>query len=126
MAKENNLRRAFTPEEARENQKKSVEARKRNKLKNQSIAETVNRMLNAPVTDANQLAAIDAAGLPVSKSPTYRDYLVASIMLRTIAEGEMADLERLMKILGEKPIEGDSEALKRAKELLEGVDSAID
>ena len=123
---EQNLRPPFTPSEARENGKKGAAASVKSRRKKKSIAETANMVLNSTVTDPKQLAAIEKAGLPIPDKPTYKDFIVASIMLRTVQKGRIDDLEKLMDILGESPIQNDTETLRTARELLEGIDSAID
>ena len=114
------------PEVARENQKKSVAARKRNRAKKKTIAETVDSVLNMPVTDPKQLEKIRKSGMPVPKNPTYRDYIVANTILKSAKRGFVDDLTKIMAIVGETPIQEDSAALKRAKEILGDIESVIE
>ena len=129
MANEQNLRPPFSkdcPEIARESQEKSVKARRRNTARKKTIAETVDKLLNEPVKDEKQLSIIEKSGMPIKGKPTYKDFLVASVIMRTIKKGYVDDLTKLMDILGEGPIQADTDALKKAKEILGAVDSAID
>ena len=114
------------PEIARENQKKSVAARKRNRAKKKTIAETVDSVLNMPVTDPKQLEKIRKSGMPVPKNPTYRDYIVANTILKSAKRGFVDDLTKIMAIVGETPIQEDSAAFNRVKEILGNVPSVIE
>lgn len=98
MANIKNLRpKPFTSDTGRENQKKSVEARKRNK----TIAEATRQILDSSITDRKQLEYIKKSGLPVPDTPTYRDFFVASVLLQTIKKGRVDDIIKLMEVTGE-------------------------
>ena len=116
----------FTEETAREMGKrgaiKSAESRRRKK----SIAETVAQTLNSKVTDKGQLALIKKSGMPTPKNPTYKDFIVASVIMKCIKRGDVNDLSKIMEIIGETPIQEDSAALKRAKEILGDIESVIE
>lgn len=114
------------PEVARENQKKSVAARKRNTARKKTIAATVSKVLNSKVTDPKQLAIIRKSGMPTPKNPTYKDFIVASVIMKCVKKGEVGDLTKLMEIIGESPIQEDSAALQTAQKLLSGIESVID
>lgn len=126
MANEQNLRPPFTPEEAREMGKKGAEASARARRRKKSMAETLRQVLNEQVKDEKQLTIIAKSGMPVPKKPTYRDFLVASVLIKSIKRGQIDDLTKIMGIVGEPPVQSEEDALKKARELLGGVDSAID
>lgn len=118
MPNPENLRpKPYDSERGRENQKKSVASRKRNK----TIAETTKMVLDTKVTDPKQLATIEKAGLPVPDKPTYRDFLVAGIMVRMIQKGRTADLTELMRILGEEPQSADTGQTKALQGLMDAI-----
>lgn len=121
-----NLGPPFNSETAREAGRKgaikSAEARRRKK----SIAETVKQTLNSKVTNKKQLQIIEKSGMPVPKNPTYRDFVVASVVMNVIKRGYVDDLTKIMEIIGETPIQEDSAAVKRAKEILGDIESVID
>lgn len=116
----------FTEETAREMGKrgaiKSAESRRRKK----SIAETVAQTLNSKVTDKGQLALIKKSGMPTPKNPTYKDFIVASVIMKCIKRGDVNDLSKIMEIIGETPIQEDSAAFNRVKEILGNVPSVIE
>lgn len=120
MTNEQNLRPPFTPEEAREFGKKGAAASAKARRKKKSIAETVEKVLNTKVTDKKQLATIQKAGLPVPEKPTYRDFIVASVIMQSVKRGSVGDLSKLMDIIGEAPVMGGSEE-KNANNLLDAI-----
>lgn len=126
MAGKDNLRPVHTKEEARERGRNGGIKSGQSKRRKKTIAETVDKLLNEPVKDEKQLSIIEKSGMPIKGKPTYKDFLVASVIMRTIKKGYVDDLTKLMDILGEGPIQADTDALKKAKEILGAVDSAID
>lgn len=104
MANEQNLRPPFSkdcPKIARESQEKSVKARRRNTAKKKTIAATVDKLLNEPVKDEKQLAIIEKSGMPMKGRPTYKDFLVASVIMRSIKKGSVDDLSKIAAMIGE-------------------------
>ncbi len=104
MANEQNLRPPFdqnSPKIARENQKKSVAARKRNKKKKETLSAVLDKVLSQTVTDEKQLEIIKKSGVPMPKKPTYRDFLVSSVVLKSVKRGRVEDLAKMIEILGE-------------------------
>ena len=101
MAGEENLRPVQTKEEARERGRrggiKSGQVRRQRK----TIAETLDKLLNEKITDPKQLAVIKKSGMPLSKAPTYKDFLVASTIMKSIKRGSVDDLEKLAAMIGE-------------------------
>lgn len=108
------------PEVARDNQKKSVEARRRNTARKKTIAATVEKMLDSKVTDKKQLAIIQKSGFPMSSKPTYRDFLVASALMQTIKKGRIDDLLKIQQIIGER-IENLEAGDGRLSDLIDGL-----
>lgn len=44
--------------------------------------------------------------MPLPKNPTYKDFLVAQVVLKSAARGEVSDLMKIMVIIGETAGEG--------------------
>lgn len=126
MINEQNLRSPYSPEEARRYGSKGGKASGEAKKRRKSIAETVKAALECEVTDPKQLAIIKKSGMPVPRNPTYKDFVVASVIMKCVKKGEVSDLSKIMEIVGESPIQSDSDALKRAKEILDSIDSVIE
>ena len=127
MANEQNLRPPFqSGSEAREfGRKGGINSGKARRDK-ATIASTMRSMLYKPVTDEGQLKIIKKSGIPVPKNPKYVDFLVASAILRAIKKGEIDDLMKIMQIVGEEPLQSDSNSLNIAKDILSEIDSAIE
>ena len=126
MINEQNLRPPYTPDEARKYGAKGGVESGKSKRRKKSIAETVAQTLNSKVTDKGQLALIKKSGMPKPKNPTYKDFIVASVIMKCIKRGDVNDLSKIMEIIGETPIQEDSAALKRAKEILGDIESVIE
>lgn len=101
MANEQNLRPPFTPNEAREfgsrGGKKSAQVRNEKK----TFAAMTKKILNTKVTDPKQLGIIQKSGMPVPKNPTYKDFLIASTIMKAIRKGSPDDIMKFMNIIGE-------------------------
>lgn len=126
MAGIDNLRPPFTPEEARKLGKKGGVNSAKSKRRKKTIAETMDRLLNETVKDPKQLAIVEKSGMPISGNPTYKDFLVASVIIKSIKNGRVDDLQKMMEIIGEEAKRVDTETLKKVKGILGAVDSAID
>lgn len=109
MANEKNLRPPYSPNEARsfgaKGGKKSGESKRRKK----TIAETIDKLLNEKIKDQRQLAIIEKSGMPINGTPTYKDFLVASVIMKSIKRGSVDDLEKLACMIGEKAPETNTE-----------------
>lgn len=124
MANEQNLKPPFSkddPNTARECQKKSAAARRRNLKKQKAFAETVRVIFETKVKDPKQLEIIRKSGMPAPKNPTYMDFFVASVMMRSIKKGSVDDIIKYMQIVGENLGEETSPALEKLDEILQGM-----
>lgn len=117
MAGKDNLRPPQSLEEARERGRKggikSGEVRRNKK----TVAETVSYMLKQPVTDPKQLAVIRQSGIPMPGKPTYQEFLVACVIMKTIKRGDVGDLLKISELIGES---------KAEKEVVEAVKIIVD
>lgn len=107
MANEQNLKRpgeegfhALTDEDRRRGGENSVKVRQEKR----DIKNAINRILNAQCTEFAQFKRI-AEELGVPKGWTVRELFVQSCLLRSVANGEVADLERFAKIIGELTVD---------------------
>lgn len=102
MANEQNLAPPYrSGSEARENGRKGGIASGKARREKATIAGTMESMLYKPVKNEKQLAVIAKSGLPVPKNPQYIHFLVASTMMRTIKDGKVDDLMKIMDLTGE-------------------------
>lgn len=101
MANEQNLRPPYTPNEAREYGRKGGYKSGQSKRRKKSLSETAAKILNEQVRDPKQLEIIKKSGLPVTGKPTYKDFFVASVIMKSIKKGSMDDLMKMASLLGE-------------------------
>lgn len=73
------------------------------KRENASIAAATKQALQQYVTDPVQLEIIKKSGMPVPKKPRYLDFLVASVLSKSVKKGNVDDLLKFMQITGESP-----------------------
>ncbi len=97
----------------------SGESRRRKK----SVAEIVGQVLNERITDRFILADITEHSIPVPEKPTYKDYLIGSVVMKTIERGKVDDLIKIMEILGEKPMQDDNDLLQNSSVIIAEIDS---
>ena len=124
MANEQNLKPPWSkddPNTARECQKKSTVAKKRKKRQQQLFSETVKVMFQTKIKDPKQIEIIKKSGMPVPKNPTYMDFFLASVIMRSIKKGSVDDVIKYMQITGENSSEENSPAIEKLDEILQGV-----
>lgn len=93
------------------------------------LSEAMNKILDMPVYSKGNKKIIDdieKRGLPMPENPTIKDYVVASVIMSAAYRGQISDLLEIMEILGERPLEPESNALKEAKSILADIESVID
>lgn len=75
--------------------------------------------MSAPITDERQLNALKKSGMPLPAKPTYKDFLVARVIMKSSEKGDVSDLMKIMQILGEEI--GESAEDAKIDELLNGI-----
>ena len=103
MANEQNLRPPFTPEEAREYGRKGAAKAAELRAQKKTFAAMTKKALQQKVTDAKQLEIIKKSGITKAKNPTYMDFLIASVIMKSIKKGSVDDILKYQQIIGEKP-----------------------
>lgn len=98
---EQNLRPPYTPKEARSYGAKGGQKSGESKRRKKTISATLDKLLSEPVKDAKQLDVIAKSGMPVGARPTYKDFLVASVIMKSIKRGNVDDLSKIIDIIGE-------------------------
>lgn len=94
-----------TPEEARENGRKGGIASGKARQKKKTIAGIMKAFLDEKITNEDHLQIIQGSGLPIEGMPTYKDFVVASVMAAALKKGNIDDLSKIMNLIGEMPIE---------------------
>ena len=79
------------------------------------------KALQQKVTDAKQLEIIKKSGITKAKNPTYMDFLIASVIMKSIKKGSVDDILKYQQIIGEKPNIEASPALDTLEAILKGL-----
>ena len=112
MANEQNLR-VPTSSEARRNGKKGGIASGIARREKKTIQKILNDFLSTAAKDNPQVAKL-AAKIGLKSDDSIKDLFTIVCLLNTMKDGNLSDLERLSKLLGEQTEIADTEAQKQA------------
>ena len=122
MANKDNLipqAHVLTVEEQSKGGKKSVEARRQKK----TVQKILNDFLSTAAKDSPQVSKL-AAKMGLHDDGSIKDLFTIVCTLNTLKDGNLSDLERLSKLLGEQTEIADTEAQKQAA-FLDAVKKAV-
>lgn len=122
MANEQNLRpceHKFTQEEAKKGGINSAIARREKK----TVQKILNDFLDTSAKDNPQIAKL-AAKMGLQGDESIKDLFTIVCTLNTLKSGNLGDLEKLSKLLGEQTEIADTEAQKQA-DFLDAVKKAV-
>ena len=122
MPNEQNLRpceHKFTQEEAKRGGINSAIARREKK----TVQKILNEFLSAAAKDNPQVSKL-AAKIGLQDDGSIKDLFTIVCTLNTLKDGNLSDLERLSKLLGEQAEIADTEAQKQAA-FLDAVKKAV-
>ena len=122
MANEQNLRpceHKFTQEEAKKGGINSAIARREKK----TVQKILNDFLDTSAKDNPQIAKL-AAKMGLQSGESIKDLFTIVCTLNTLKSGNLGDLEKLSKLLGEQTEIADTEAQKQA-DFLDAVKKAV-
>ena len=122
MANEQNLRpceHKFTQEEAKRGGINSAIARREKK----TVQKILNDFLSTAAKDNPQVSKL-AAKMGLQEDGSIKDLFTIVCTLNTLKDGNLSDLERLSKLLGEQTEVADTEAEKQAA-FLDAVKKAV-
>ena len=122
MANEQNLR-VPTSSEARKNGKKGGIASGIARREKKTIQKILNDFLSTAAKDNPQVAKL-AAKMGLKSDDSIKDLFTIVCILNTMKDGNLSDLERLSKLLGEQTEIADTEAQKQAA-FLDAVKKAV-
>lgn len=122
MANEQNLR-VPTSSEARRNGKKGGIASGKARREKKTIQKILNDFLSTAAKDNPQVAKL-AAKMGLKSDDSIKDLFTIVCTLNTLKDGNLSDLERLSKLLGEQTEIADTEAQKQA-DFLDAVKKAV-
>ena len=122
MANEKNLR-VPTSSEARINGKKGGIASGIARREKKTVQKILNDFLSTAAKDNPQVAKL-AAKMGLKSDDSIKDLFTIVCTLNTLKDGNLSDLERLSKLLGEQTEIADTEAQKQAA-FLDAVKKAV-
>ena len=122
MANEQNLR-VPTSSEARENGKKGGIASGIARREKKTVQKILNDFLSTAAKDNPQVSKL-AAKMGLQDDGSIKDLFTIVCTLNTLKDGNLSDLERLSKLLGEQTEIADTEAQKQAA-FLDAVKKAV-
>ena len=122
MANEQNLR-VQTSSEARRNGKKGGIASGKARREKKTVQKILNDFLSTSAKDNPQVAKL-AAKMGLKSDDSIKDLFTIVCTLNTLKDGNLSDLERLSKLLGEQTEIADTEAQKQAA-FLDAVKRAV-
>ena len=109
----------LTVEEQSKGVQKSVEVRRQKK----TVQKILNDFLSTAAKDNPQVAKL-AAKMGLKSDDSIKDLFTIVCTLNTLKDGNLSDLERLSKLLGEQTEIADTEAQKQAA-FLDAVKKAV-
>lgn len=122
MANEQNLR-VPTSSEARRNGKKGGIASGIARREKKTVQKILNDFLSTAAKDNPQVAKL-AAKMGLKSDDSIKDLFTIVCTLNTLKDGNLSDLERLSKLLGEQTEIADTESQKQAA-FLDAVKKAV-
>ena len=109
----------LTVEEQSKGGKKSVEVRRQKK----TVQKILNDFLSTAAKDNPQVSKL-AAKMGLKSDDSIKDLFTIVCTLNTLKDGNLSDLERLSKLLGEQTETADTEAQKQAA-FLDAIKKAV-
>lgn len=119
MANEQNLTHKLTVSEQRKGGQKSAQVRREKK----TVQKILNDFLSTAAKDNPQVSKL-ATKMGLQDDGSIKDLFTIVCTLNTLKDGNLSDLERLSKLLGEQTEVADTEAQKQAA-FLDAVKKAV-
>ena len=123
MANEQNLKPIRTESEAREKGRNGGIASGAARREKKTVQKILNDFLSTAAKDNPQVAKL-AAKMGLKSDDSIKDLFTIVCTLNTLKDGNLSDLERLSKLLGEQTEIADTEAQKQA-DFLAAVKKAV-
>ena len=123
MANEQNLKPIRTESEAREKGRNGGIASGAARREKKTVQKILNDFLSTAAKDNPQVAKL-AAKMGLKSDDSIKDLFTIVCVLNTMKDGNLSDLERLSKLLGEQTEIADTEAQKQAA-FLDAVKKAV-
>ncbi|MEE1097519.1 MAG: hypothetical protein U0K83_04215 [Bacteroidales bacterium] len=117
MANEKNLNHKLTVSELRKGGQNSGKARREKKTIQKILAD----LLDSEIKDSPQFAKL-ASKMGVESNKSVKDIFTMVCLLNSVKEGNLGDLERLVKLLGEDKQNENTDVITKLDEVLKGID----
>ena len=108
-------------EEAVENGRKGGIASGQARREKKTIQKILSEFLDSEIKDNPQFAKI-AAKMGVESNKSVKDIFTMVCLLNSVKEGNLSDLERLVKLLGEDKQNENTDVISKLDEVLKGID----
>ena len=123
MANEQNLKPIRTESEAREKGRNGGIASGAARREKKTVQKILNDFLSTAAKDNPQVSKL-AAKMGLKSDDSIKDLFTIVCTLNTLKDGNLSDLERLSKLLGEQAETSDTEAQKQAA-FLDAIKKAV-
>ena len=123
MANEQNLKPIRTASEAREKGRNGGIASGAARREKKTVQKILNDFLSTAAKDNPQVSKL-AAKMGLKSDDSIKDLFTIVCTLNTLKDGNLSDLERLSKLLGEQTETADTEAQKQAA-FLDAIKKAV-
>ena len=123
MANEQNLKPIRTESEAREKGRNGGIASGAARREKKTVQKILNDFLSTAAKDNPQVSKL-AAKMGLKSDDSIKDLFTIVCTLNTLKDGNLSDLERLSKLLGEQTETADTEAQKQAA-FLDAIKKAV-
>ncbi len=117
MANEQNLNHKLTVNEQRKGGQNSVKARREKK----TIQKILSDLLDGQIKDSPQFAKL-ASKMGVESDKSVKDIFTMVCLLNSVKSGNLGDLERLSKLLGEDKQNESADVLSKLDKVIGEVD----
>ena len=110
-----------TPSERRENARKAGVASGKARREKKTIQKILADLLDSEIKDSPQFAKL-ASKMGVESNKSVKDIFTMVCLLNSVKEGNLGDLERLVKLLGEDKQNENTDVITKLDEVLKGID----
>lgn len=121
MANENNLTPIRSESEAREKGRKGGKASGKKRREQKTVRDILSTVLDGKIRDNEQFAKL-AAKMGVNDKKSVKDIYTLVCLLNSVKKGDLSDLERLTRLLGEDKQAENTDVITKLDSVIEEVD----
>lgn len=127
MANENNLipNEERTPSERRKNASKAGKASGKKRREQKTVRDILSTVLDGKIKDNEQFAKL-AAKMGVNDKKSVKDIYTIVCLLNSVKKGDLSDLERLTRLLGEDKQDENNDVITKLDSVIGEVDKLAD